>query len=103
MFGARGAYFGEKLYLVFCDKPDPWNGVLICTDDAQHASLQNEFPALISHPVLGKWLHLADCLDDFESQARRLVALAQKRDPRIGVLGKTPKASRNRSLKRTAK
>jgi hypothetical protein len=38
--------------------------------------------------VLPKWLYLAESADDFERVAERLVALARRRDPRIGVAPK---------------
>jgi hypothetical protein len=48
--------------------------------------LVEEFPELKPHPVLPKWLYLPDASDTFERVAERLVALAKRRDPRIGVL-----------------
>jgi hypothetical protein len=86
MFGTKAAYLDGRLHLCFCANEEPWRGVLVCTERAHHASLQTEFPSLVSHPILGKWLYLSEERDDFEPTARRLVALARRRDPRFGIV-----------------
>jgi hypothetical protein len=85
MFGGKSAYLDGKLMLYFAAKEEPWRGVLVCTDRSHHAALIAAFPALAPHPVLPKWLYLPEAADDFESVASRLVALARRRDPRLGV------------------
>ncbi len=95
MFGAKAAYLDGKLMLCFCARNEPWRGVLVCTDHRHHVALRAELPALTPHPILPKWLYLPEVADSFEHTATRLVALAQRRDPRLGVV---PKAR-----KRTAK
>jgi hypothetical protein len=85
MFGTKAAYLDGKLVLCFSAGEEPWRGVLVCTERAHHASLLAEFPCLLPHEVLPKWLYLAESADDFERVAERLVALARRRDPRIGV------------------
>jgi len=85
MFGAKAAYLGGKLMLCFCASEEPWRGVLACTDQARHAALITEFPELIAHPVLPKWLYLPESSNAFERTAARLVAIARQRDPRLGV------------------
>ncbi len=87
MFGAQAAYLDGKLHLCFMAKTEPWRGVLVCTDRAHHVSLTRDFPALLTHPVLSKWLYLPESSDDFERDAERLVRLALRRDPRLGVAG----------------
>ena len=93
MFGTRAAYLDGKLMLCFSAGEEPWRGVLVCTERAHHASLLADFPSLAPHGVLPKWLYLAESRDDFERSAERLVALARRRDPRIGV---APKAGKSR-------
>jgi hypothetical protein len=88
MFGAKAVYLGGKLQLCFMAKEEPWRGVLICTDKTHHPSLMKEFPVLRPHPVLPKWLYLPESIEAFESVAGRLVALARKRDDRLGVIAK---------------
>jgi hypothetical protein len=86
MFGIRVAYLDGLMMLGFAAKEDPWRGLLVCTERAQHASLMAEFPDLEAHPILGKWLYLPESADDFEKTGSRIVELARGRDPRIGVL-----------------
>lgn len=85
MFGTKVAYIAGRLTLCFSDKAEPWRGVLVCTDRLRQESLLRDFPNLIPHPILPKWLYLSDGDKAFESTAQRLVALVRQRDPRIGV------------------
>ena len=94
MFGAKAVYLDGKLMLCFCAGKEPWRGMLICTDRSRHTSLQVDFPELTPHAILPKWLYLPETADTFEGTAARLVALARRRDPRLGVTpqpGKKPK------------
>lgn len=94
MFGAKAVYLDGKLMGCFCAGDEPWRGMLVCTDRTRHAGLQAEFPELMPHPVLPKWLYLPETADRFERAAARLVALARRRDPRIGVVP-SPKKRRS--------
>lgn len=85
MFGAKAVYLDGRNVLCFCAGEEPWRGVLVPTDRSHHASLQAEFPELAPHAVLGKWLYLPEEASSFERTAAALVALARRRDPRIGV------------------
>jgi hypothetical protein len=85
MFGTKAIYLDGLLMLCFSAKAEPWRGVLICTERKHHAALIAEFPGLAPHPVLSKWLYLPESADTFERIAQRLVALAHRRDPRLGV------------------
>lgn len=91
MFGAKAVYLDGKLVLCFIARGEPWQGVLVATEREHHAALAAEFPALIPHPILPKWLYLADASDSFERTAERLVVLAGRRDPRIGIIPKPRK------------
>ena len=95
MFGTKAVYLEGKLMLCFCAGDEPWRGVLICTDRTRHDALCAEFPELCAHPVLPKWLYLAETADTFERTAARLVALARRRDPRLGVVPKAKKRKPN--------
>jgi hypothetical protein len=86
MFGSRAAYFNDLLVLVLCDGEEPWRGVLVPTERESHAALIAEFPALASHPVLGKWLYLPESAASFERDAQRLVRCIRALDARIGVV-----------------
>jgi len=94
MFGTKAAYLDGRLMFCFSAKAEPWRGVLVCTDRSHHASLIAEFPPLSPHPVLPKWLYLAESEDAFERVAERLVALARRRDGRIGVAPQPEKRRR---------
>lgn len=91
MFGTKVVYIDGRLTLCFSAGEEPWRGVLVCTERGHHASLQLEFSALVPHPILPKWLYLAESEDAFERVAERLVALVRQRDPRIGVAPKPRK------------
>ena len=95
MFGAKAVYLGGQIMLAFCTGDEPWRGMLVCTDRDRHASLRDEFPVLNPHPILPKWLYLPEAADDFERTAVRLVALARRRDPRVGVTPQPKKRRRN--------
>ena len=96
MFGGKAAYLDGRMVLYFTAKAEPWRGVLVCTDRVHHTALLADFPALVPHPVLPKWLYLAETDDHFETLAARLVRLARTRDPRVGIAPK----SRRRSVPR---
>lgn len=101
MFGCDAFYLFGRLQLVLCDgEAEPWRGILLATDKAQHAALQIEFPLLKPHEVLGKWLYLAEDHDDFEMVAQRLVQRIASDDPRIGV---EPEANRPNGRRRKKK
>lgn len=97
MFGAKAAYLDGKLMLCFCAGDEPWRGLLVCTSREHQAALRADFPALAPHPILPKWLYLPEADDAFERAGPRLVALALRRDPRIGVLpGRRQRRKRDR-------
>ena len=96
MFGGRAVYLDGKLMLYFSAGEEPWRGVLVCTERAHHAALLAEFSVLSPHPILPKWLYLQESANRFESVAERLVALARRRDPRLGV---SPKPGKKRRAK----
>jgi hypothetical protein len=85
MFGCDAAYIDGLLCLVAADRDAPWNGLLVCTSQDRHAALVEEMPELKPHPVLGKWLYVAQDDPAFETIAERMSALVMARDPRIGV------------------
>jgi hypothetical protein len=97
MFGAKAVYLSGQLMLCFCAGEEPWRGVLACTSRGHHDALRAEFPELVPHPILPKWLYLAEATDAFERIATQLVGLARKRDPRLGV---TPGASKKKKATR---
>ena len=84
-FGGRTIMLDGNHQLFLTTQGEPWQGVLVCTFHEHQESLRAEFPALLKHPVLGKWLYLPESGESFERDARRLVQLVRARDPRIGI------------------
>ena len=98
MFGGKAAYLDGRMVFYFCAKEEPWRGVCVCMEREHHASLMAEFPVLAPHKILPKWLYLPETDDHFEHIAEKLVTLAKRRDPRIGIAPKTrPRRSRTRT------
>jgi len=100
MFSADAAYIDGRLCLTAGDREEPWNGMLVCTSQAHHASLIEQMPALRPHPVLGKWLYVTQADPAFESIVEQVAALVLARDPRIGVEPK-PKRRKKTALPET--
>jgi hypothetical protein len=96
-FGGRTISLHGQHHLVLTSQGEPWQGVLVCTSREHHASLLADFPALVPHPVLGKWLYLSEAAETFERDARRLVQCVRTRDARLGIL---PSPSKKRAKKR---
>jgi hypothetical protein len=96
-FGGRTIMLHGRHHLFLTTQGEPWQGVLVCTFHEHQASLRTEFPALVQHPVLKKWLYLPESVESFERDARRLVQLVRARDSRLGIL---PSAKKKRRTKR---
>jgi len=47
-----------------------------------------QYPQLVSHEVLGKWLYISQAHPEFESVAVDLAMMVRRRDPRLGVESK---------------
>jgi hypothetical protein len=94
MFGTKVAYLDGRLVLCFAARSEPWRGVLVCTGREHHACLMAEFPSLLPHPILPKWMYLPETADDFEAAAQRLIVLVGRRDARIGIAPKPRKRKR---------
>lgn len=98
MFGTKVVYLDGRLVLCFTAKEEPWRGVLVCTERGCHEPLAAQFPSLVPHPILGKWLYLPESADDFERSAQQLVELARRRDTRIGIVPGTLRRRRGLPL-----
>jgi hypothetical protein len=102
MFGGLAAYLFERqmLFLVEPTKSGRWNwhGVLICTDYQHHASIQAEFPALLPHGVLRKWLFIDSTHEDFESTMQAVAQHLASNDRRFGVMSNSPKPRRQKQV-----
>ena len=97
MFGGLAVYVFERLMLLLVEPTKSgrwkWHGVSICTDREQHAAIRAEFPALMPHGVLQKWLYIASTHEDFESTMEAVAKRIASNDSRFGIVPKVRKAS----------
>jgi hypothetical protein len=103
MFGALAIYAGEQILFILRkkDPPNPDNGIWMATFAEHHDSLRKELPSMRSIEIFGpgptNWQNIPEEDLRFEEDAFRAIALAIKRDSRIG---KVP--ARKRPKKRAA-
>lgn len=114
MFGCLALYYkglnvavlaqdpGEKMYRGKQYSFDIWDGVLWPTSHEHHSSLRHEFPFLVAHPVLGKWLYLPQQMENFEECLLQMIKCIRRGDPRLGVLPK-PRAKTRKIISRPSK
>jgi hypothetical protein len=95
-FGGRTIMLHGQHTLFLTTQDEPWQGVLVCTFHEHQESLRAEFPALVQHPILKKWLYLPESAETFERDARCLVQLVKARDPRLGI---PPSPKKKRAVK----
>ena len=88
LFSFDAAHLDNRLYLAVYGGKEPWNGLLVCTSREHHASIRAQYPQLVSHEVLGKWLYISQAHSEFESVAVDLAMMVRRRDPRLGVVSK---------------
>jgi hypothetical protein len=92
MFGGLAAYLFERQMLVLVEPTKSgrwhWHGVLVCTGYEHHSSLQAEFPALLPHEVLGKWLFIDSGHENFESIMDAAARRIAENDARFGIFPK---------------
>lgn len=104
MFGSDALYLHGRLKLVLTAGGDePWNGVLVPTFKEFQNSLITDFPELVPHSVLGKWLYLAEDCENFEKTADGIVTLILKDDKRVGVEPPLEKISTGKKGKRSTR
>jgi hypothetical protein len=101
MFGGLAAYLFERQMLLLVEPTKSgrwhWHGVLVCTDYESHASIQSEFPALMPHSVLRKWLFVDSTHEEFQSTMEAVAKRIARNDSRFGIV---PKSARVPSLTR---
>ena len=102
MFGGLAAYLFERQMLLLVEPTKSgrwkWHGVLVCTDYEHHASIQAEFPALMPHEVLRKWLFIDSTHEDFESTMDAVANRVAGNDPRFGILPRISKPGKRKRL-----
>ena len=108
MFGGLAVYVHGRLVMVLAESAgdrdyrgkryemDLWDGILLPTERDAHASLMNEFPSLLTHPILSKWLYLPQTVDDFEDAAMEIAQGIAQNDQRFGILPKVKPAKKKK-------
>ena len=95
MFGGLAAYLHGRQMLVLVEPTRTgrwkWHGVLVCTDHEHQASIRTDFPALMPHEVLRKWLYIDSTHRDFESTMESVARNMARNDPRFGVVPRSAK------------
>lgn len=98
MFGGLAVYLFERQMLLLVEPTKSgrwtWHGVCVLTDFKHHASLQAEFPALLPHEFLRKWLFIDSTHENFESTMEAVAKHIARNDPRFGIV---PKPTRQRT------
>ena len=89
MFGGLAVYLFGRQMLVLVEPTKTgrwkWHGVLICTEHAHHPAIVREFPPLVRHDVLKKWLYIDSRHPEFESTMERVAEAIARDDPRFGI------------------
>ena len=95
MFGGLAAYLHERQMLMLVEPTSSgrwkWHGVLVCTEHEHQDSIRADFPALMPHDVLRKWLYIDSTHKDFESTAQGVAKRVARNDRRFGVVPRTAK------------
>jgi hypothetical protein len=103
MFGGLAAYLHERQMLLLVEPTKTgrwtWHGVLVCTDREHHASITSDFPALLPHDILRKWMYIDSRHPDFESTIEAVARCMARNDPRFGIVPRQrrPRARRQRT------
>jgi hypothetical protein len=97
MFGCQACYLHGRLVLALTSGAEPWNGLLIPTDRQFHDDIQKDFPDVVQHPVLKKWLYLPENSEEFETAAQDIVEMIRLGDIRFGVEPKERKSRKRRT------
>src|SRR6185436_5992946 len=93
MFGGLAAYLHERQMLLLVEPTKTgrwtWHGVLVCTEYEHQASIRTDFPALMPHDVLRKWLYIDSSHEDFERTMEAVARRMGRNDPRFGIVPRT--------------
>jgi hypothetical protein len=106
MFGGLAAYLYERQVLLLVEPTKTgrwrWHGVLVCTDHEHQASIRAEFPALVPHDVLRKWLYIDSTHEDFEPTMERVARRIAGNDRRFGIVPGSAKPGGRKTKPRRA-
>ncbi len=108
MFGGLAAYLHDRLLMILVEPTKTgrwkWHGVLVATSRERHEAIQRQFPQLVPHDVLSKWLYLDSRADDFEPVMQEVADAMARNDARFGVISipAAPKARKTSASKNGA-
>ena len=89
MFGGLAAYVFGRMMMILVQPTKTgrwkWHGVLICTEHVQRLAIMEEFPALVPHEILKKWLYIDSRHEDFEPTMERVARVIARDDQRFGI------------------
>jgi hypothetical protein len=89
MFGGLAAYLFGRMMMVLVQPTRTgrweWHGVLICTDRAHQLAIIKDFPELVPHTILKKWLYIDSRHDEFEPTMQRVAKAILRDDQRFGI------------------
>jgi hypothetical protein len=101
MFGGLAAYLHERQMLVLVEPTKTgrwkWHGVLVCTGHEHQPSIRADFPALMPHAILQKWLYIDSAHADFEATMEGVAKRMAKNDRRFGIVPVMSKRRQTRS------
>ena len=89
MFGGLAAYLFGRQMMVLVEPTKTgrwqWHGVLICTEYSHQSAIVKEFPQLLPHDVLKKWLYVDSRHEEFEPAMERVAEAIARNDRRFGI------------------
>jgi len=109
MFGGLAAYLHERQMLLLVEPTKTgrwrWHGVLVCTAHEHQASIRTDFPALMPHDVLRKWLYIDSRHEDFEPTMEAVARRMAGNDRRFGIVpgGAKPRGRTRQRCRRGAR
>lgn len=103
MFGGYGYYIDKLMVLALFESSgdytyqnkkynfEIWNGCLFPADKENHSSILKQFPFLINHPILPKWLYLPTQTENFEEYVEEILKQIKRKNKLFGVIPKEKK------------
>ncbi|MNK91293.1 hypothetical protein D3C87_1113850 [compost metagenome] len=110
MFGGFAYYIDDKIVMLIFESPgdykyrnqtfkfEVWNGCMFPVEREHHEKALKQFPELVNHPVLPKWLYLPLHTEGFDELVSEIITQAVKPTGFWGSIpkgkakkGKTPK------------
>lgn len=115
MFGGFGYYDGDKMMIASFESQgdtthrgqkysfEIWNGLLFPLEKEFHQKALKQFPILINHPVLPKWLYLPLQTENFDDLATSIIKAILKPQSYWGVISAKKKKKSQVSVKNNTK